>query len=104
MSYRLPPLNALRAFEASARHLSFKEAANELNVTASAVSQHVKSLEDLLGIKLFRRLHRSLELTQAGQMYQPALGEAFGIISETTQQITAKRSSELRPVGVQAAL
>src|SRR3954468_1778073 len=64
MSYRMPPLNALRAFEASARHLSFKQAANELNVTPGAVSQHVKSLEDLLGVKLFQRLHKSLAMTQ----------------------------------------
>ncbi|KAA0595663.1 transcriptional regulator GcvA [Azospirillum lipoferum] len=103
MSYRMPPLNALRAFEASARHLSFKLAANELNVTAGAVSQHVKSLEDLLGVKLFRRLHKSLALTQAGQSYLPALRNAFSIISESTQRIAVKRSVEVFSIGVQAA-
>jgi LysR family transcriptional regulator, glycine cleavage system transcriptional activator len=103
MSYRMPPLNALRAFEASARHLSFKQAANELRVTAGAVSQHVKSLEELLGIKLFRRLHKSLELTQAGVAYLPALRNAFSIISEATQRIAAKRQAEVLSIGVQAA-
>jgi LysR family glycine cleavage system transcriptional activator len=103
MSYRMPPLNALRAFEASARHLSFKQAANELNVTAGAVSQHVKSLEDLLGVKLFQRLHQSLAMTQAGQSYLPALRNAFSIISESTQRIASKRSAEVFSIGVQAA-
>ncbi len=56
MSYRLPPLNGLRAFEASARHLSFRRAADELCVTPGAVSQQVKSLEASIGVKLFRRL------------------------------------------------
>ena len=99
----MPPLNALRAFEASARHLSFKQAANELNVTPGAVSQHVKSLEDLMGVKLFRRLNNSLALTQAGQSYLPALRNAFGIISESTQRISVKRSTEVISIGVQAA-
>src|SRR6266566_7168937 len=58
MSYRLPPLNGLRAFEASARHLSFKRAADELSVTPGAISQQVKSLEASIGVKLFRRLPR----------------------------------------------
>ena len=63
MSYRLPPLNALRAFEAAARHLSFKKAADELSVTPTAVSHQIRGLEDYLGIPLFRRLTRALELT-----------------------------------------
>jgi LysR family glycine cleavage system transcriptional activator len=103
MSYRLPPLNALRAFEASARHLSFKQAANELHVTPGAVSQHVKSLEEYLGVKLFRRLHKALALTQAGQAYLPALRNAFSMISESTQQIETRRPAEVFLIGVQAA-
>src|SRR5258708_37463079 len=65
MTYLLPPLNALRAFEAAARHLSFKLAAHELHVTAGAVSQLVKGLEQRLGRRLFERLHRQLILTAA---------------------------------------
>lgn len=62
----MPPLNGLRAFEAAARHLSFTRVADELGVTPGAVSQQVKSLEGALGITLFRRLPRSLILTDEG--------------------------------------
>ena len=85
MSYRLPPLNALRAFEASARHLSFKRAADELCVTAGAVSQQVKSLEATMGVKLFRRLPRGLLLTATGETYLPSISRAFHAISEATE-------------------
>lgn len=87
MSYRLPPLNALRAFEASARHLSFKRAADELSVTAGAVSQQVKSLEARIGAKLFRRLPRGLVLTAVGESYLPSISGAFHAISEATEKI-----------------
>jgi DNA-binding transcriptional LysR family regulator len=60
MTYTLPPLNALRAFEAAARHLSFKLAAHELHVTPAAVGQQVKALEARLGVRLFERLHKQL--------------------------------------------
>src|SRR3979490_1459326 len=66
MTYPLPPLNALRAFEAAARHLSFKLAAHELHVTPAAVGQQVKALEVRLGVRLFERLHKQLILTAAG--------------------------------------
>ena len=69
MGRRLPPLNAVRAFEAAARHLSFTRAADELNVTQAAVSHQVKGLEDRLGVQLFRRLNRGLLLTDAGGLY-----------------------------------
>lgn len=81
MSYRLPPLNGLRAFEAAARHLSFKLAAEELSVTPGAVSQQVKQLEQALGVPLFRRLHRSLVLTGQGEALLPAASEAFERLS-----------------------
>src|ERR1041385_3537235 len=81
MSHRLPPLNGLRSFETAARHLSFTRAADELGVTPGAVSQQVKSLEQALGIKLFRRLPRSLILTNAGEAYLPAITSAFDLIS-----------------------
>ena len=82
MSYRLPPLNGLRAFEASARHLSFKRAADELCVTPGAVSQQVKSLEASIGVKLFRRLPRGLLLTAAG-----SISRAFRAISDATENV-----------------
>jgi LysR family glycine cleavage system transcriptional activator len=63
---RLPPLNALRAFEAAGRHLSFKRAAAELHVTQAAVSHQVRALEAQLHVALFVRLHRALRLTPAG--------------------------------------
>ena len=66
MSDRLPPLTALRAFDAAARHMSFAKAAEELNVTPAALSFQIKSLEEHLGAPLFRRLNRAVELTEAG--------------------------------------
>ncbi len=77
MSKRLPPLNALRVFDAAARHLSFTRAADELFVTQAAVSHQIKSLEDFLGLKLFRRRNRSLLLTEEGQSYFQDIKEIF---------------------------
>jgi LysR family transcriptional regulator, glycine cleavage system transcriptional activator len=77
MTYALPPLNALRAFEAAARHLSFKLAAHELHVTPAAVGQQVKALEARLGVRLFERLHKQLILTAAGQAYLPGISDGF---------------------------
>ena len=74
---RLPPLNSLRAFEAAARLLSFKAAAEELAVTPGAVSQQIRSLEEDLGVKLFDRAVRSVSLTDAGRALQPSLTESF---------------------------
>src|SRR5260221_524432 len=77
MARRLPPLGALRAFEAAARHVSFSRAAEELNVTPAAISHQVKQLEAWLGVPLFRRLTRALRLTDEGQALLPALGQAI---------------------------
>src|SRR5205823_5779863 len=77
MIYRLPPLNALRVFEAAARHLSFKEAANELSITQAAVSHQIKSLEEYLGVELFRRSGRGVQLTEAARACLPKLREGF---------------------------
>ena len=97
MSHRLPPLNGLRSFEAAARHLSFTHAADELGVTPGAVSQQVKSLEATLGVALFRRLPRSLVLTDAGEAYLPAINSAFKIISTATESTApALRGRKLR--------
>ena len=90
MLYRMPPLNALRAFEAAARHLSFKRAAGELNVTPGAISQQIKRLETDLGIELFERLPTSLQLTSAGQEYFAVARKAFERISEVTERLGAR--------------
>ena len=81
MSRRLPPLNSLRSFEAAARQLSFTKAADELNVTQAAVSHQVRSLEDWLGFPLFRRLSRSLVLTEAGQLLFRDVGVALDTLA-----------------------
>lgn len=87
MTYVLPPLNALRAFEAAARHLSFKLAAHELHVTPAAVGQQVKALEVRLGVRLFERLHKQLILTAAGQVYLPEISRGFRRIANATEQL-----------------
>jgi len=87
---RLPPLNALRAFEAAGRHLSFKRAAAELHVTQAAVSHQVRALEAQLGVELFVRLHRALRLTPAGARYLPALSEAFDRLHEASASVRAR--------------
>lgn len=93
----LPPLNWLRAFEAASRHLSFTLAAKELNVTQSAVSQHVRSLEGWLGHELFVRQTRALSLTEIGANYLPIVREAFAVLSTGTRAFVAgDRGSVLR--------
>ena len=87
MARQLPPLNALRVFEAAARHLSFTRAAEELHVTQAAVSHQVKQLEDILGQPLFRRFNRRLVLTEAGQAYWPALRDAFDSVDAATRRL-----------------
>jgi LysR family glycine cleavage system transcriptional activator len=85
VTYRLPPLNGLRAFEAAARHLSFRGAADELCVTPGAVSQLVKALETALGVALFRRSARAIALTAEGRKYLPSVRRAFEEIAEATE-------------------
>ena len=84
---RLPPLNALRSFEAGARSLSFTAAAKELNVTQAAVSHQVKSLEDQLGFKLFHRMTRKLLLTEEGRQLLPVVSESFDRIAATIRDL-----------------
>jgi LysR family transcriptional regulator of beta-lactamase len=93
------PLNALRAFEVSARHLSFTRAADELNVTQTAISQHVKNLEERMGVPLFRRLPRGLTLTDEGLALLPALAESFGRIGALLEQFQDGRFREVLTVG-----
>jgi LysR family glycine cleavage system transcriptional activator len=84
---RLPPLSALRAFEATARHMSFTKAAREFNVSQGAISRHVATLERLLGSKLFLRHHRAIELTSKGEAYFRALRDAFERIQDATDLV-----------------
>ena len=86
---RLPPLNALRAFEAAARHLNFSRAADELSVTPGAVSQQIQNLEDYVGAALFKRTPKGLLLTDAAQTALPALREAFDRLAEAASMLTA---------------
>lgn len=80
MSDRLPPLTALRAFDAAARHLSFARAADELGVTPAALSFQIKSLEEHLGAPLFHRLNRAVALTEAGRLLAPAAEDGFATL------------------------
>ena len=85
MPNRLPPLNALRAFEVAARHLSFKKAAAELSVTPTAVSHQIRSLEEFLGLTLFHRLTRALELTPQGLAMLPKVRDGLGCFAEAVE-------------------
>ncbi len=91
--YPLPPLNALRTFEAVARHASFTRAAEELCVTQTAVSHQVRALEASLGTTLFRRLPRRIELTDEGRAWADALGDAFARIYAANRRLRGRRAS-----------
>ena len=103
MARRLPPLNALRAFEASARLGSFVSAAAELRVSAAAVSQQVRRLEQYLDTTLFQRLARGLVLTDQGRDYLPELSAGFDLLGESTARLRAKRADGLLTVTTLAA-
>ncbi|ABZ77621.1 transcriptional regulator, LysR family [Shewanella halifaxensis HAW-EB4] len=90
MARRLPPLNAVKAFEAAARHLSFTRAAEELFVTQAAVSHQIKALEEYLGLKLFRRKNRSLLLTEEGQSYFLDIKDIFTQLADATDRLLAR--------------
>ncbi len=102
MTYRLPSLNTLKAFEAAARHLSFKTAAGELGVTPGAISQQVKKLEASLGIDLFSRLPHGLLLTEAGETYLPRITQLFEDLTEATEEIAPKLNAKKFTVGLSA--
>ena len=87
MAYSLPPLKSLRAFESAGRHLSFRKAAAELHVTPAAISHQIKLLEDHLGVLLFRRLTRAIELTEVGRAFLPKLNEAFGQVAQAVNSV-----------------
>ena len=93
---RLPPLKALPAFEEAARHLSFSAAARELNLTHGAISRQMKSLETHLGVRLFRRLNRRVELTEAGVAFLPAARTALDVVEASAARLsTATRQGPL---------
>ena len=94
------PLNALRMFDAAARHLSLTRAAQELHVTQAAVSQHIRNLEERLGKPLFRRLPRGLVLTDEGQALWPVVAQSFERIEQSLQQVAEPRPREILTVGV----
>lgn len=89
MKFRLPPLHALRAFEAASRHESFTQAAEELSVTPGAISRHVANLERELGVELFRREYRAVRLTRAGLVLRDELTNAFSRMASAIQRIQA---------------
>ncbi len=100
----MPPLNALRFFEAAARHLSFTKAAEELNVTPGAVSQQIKTLEDYIGAKVFRREKRSLLLTDEAQASLPILREGFEKLIEASAVLSSQTDSGRLTVSVAPSL
>jgi LysR family transcriptional regulator, glycine cleavage system transcriptional activator len=89
MNSHLPPLSALRAFEAAARHMSFSKAATELHVTPAAVSHQIHALEEDLGTRLFHRMNRSIELTASAKVLLPGLTEAFAGIQSSVRRLRA---------------
>lgn len=89
MAQRLPPMNSLRAFEAAARHLSFTLAAEELHITQAAVSHQIKTLEQALGVRLFRRLNRAIRLTDEGQEFVGEVRKALGHLATAVERLSA---------------
>ena len=93
MAFRLPPLSSLRVFEAAARHNSFRKAADELNLTASAVSHGIQTLENWLGVELFSRESRGLRLTGAGEIYAPLVNQALSVLAKATDQLPGRKAT-----------
>ena len=100
MARTLPPLNALRAFEAAGRHLSFTKAASELNVTPAAIGHQIKALEARLEVPLFRRMTRALRLTDAGQAALPTVSEGFDRLAQGVEQLRAHGERGLLTISV----
>ena len=100
MRTNLPPLNALRTFEAAARLLNFSRAADELNVTPSAVSHQIRDLEDRIGIALFRRNRKALLLTEAGQTLLLGVQSALGVLARSMDEVHALTHTPVLTVSV----
>jgi LysR family glycine cleavage system transcriptional activator len=93
MPRRLPALNALKAFEAAARHESFTRAAEELYVTQGAVSHQAKALEAELGVKLFNRERQGVAITEAGRTYLSVVRDAFDRIASGTERLLQRQNA-----------
>jgi LysR family transcriptional regulator, glycine cleavage system transcriptional activator len=104
MTARLPSLNGLRAFEAAARHLSFTQAASELNVTQTAISHQIRRLEEELGIRLFIRKNRALALTPQARDYLPGVRAAFNDLRLATDRLLRKDDDNVLTVSTLASL
>src|SRR6202051_4263873 len=104
MTARLPSLNGLRAFEAAARHLSFTNAASELNVTQTAISHQIRRLEDELGIRLFIRQNRALPLTPEARDYLPGVRAAFNDLRLATDRLLRRDDDHVLTVSTLASL
>ncbi len=100
MPDHLPPLNALKAFEVAARHLSLKRAAADLHVTPAAISHQIKSLEDYVGVKLFERKHRGLQLTAVARAALPKLRMGFEALAQAVAQMQPDQGSDRLSVSV----
>lgn len=97
---KLPPLNALKAFESAARHLNFTKAADELFVTQAAVSHQIKLLEDFLGVALFHRRNRLLELTELGSQYFEEISPLLEQVVKATDKIRSKNQRQVLTISV----
>ena len=104
MTARLPSLNGLRAFEAAARHLSFTNAASELNVTQTAISHQIRRLEEELGIRLFVRQNRALTLTPEARDYLPGVRAAFNDLRLATDRVLRRDNDHVLTVSTLASL
>lgn len=100
MNKRLPPLNALKAFESAARYLSFTKAAEELFVTQAAISHQIKLLEDFLGIVLFKRKNRALELTELGKVYFVDVSKILHRLAEATDKLRQQKNEKHLTISV----
>src|SRR5246500_3480225 len=104
MSARLPSLNGLRAFEAAARHLSFTQAAAELNVTQTAISHQIRRLEEELGIRLFIRKNRALALAPKAQDYLPGIRAAFNDLRLATDRLLRNENDHVLTISTLASV
>ena len=100
MTYQLPNLNGLRAFEATARHLSFSKAAEELHVTPAAVSHQVRGLEEALGVRLFERKNRAIALSEAGARCFPGVRDGFEAIARAMRLVGHQKAARVLVISV----
>jgi LysR family transcriptional regulator, glycine cleavage system transcriptional activator len=103
MARRLPSLNALKAFEAAARHVSFSDAAEELFVTHAAISRHIRELEEALGTELFVRTGRGVEMTDAGRVFGQRLTPLFDQLADSAREAAAVGATRTLKVSVEPA-